>query len=81
MTELNYTIKDFKSENEVRWCPGCGDYAIMNAVQKTMAEMDIPHEKVCCYLRHWLFIPFPLLHEHLWLSYNPWTGCSSRIRR
>jgi len=45
MTDLAYTIKDFKSENEVRWCPGCGDYAIMNAVQKTMADMNVPHEK------------------------------------
>jgi 2-oxoglutarate ferredoxin oxidoreductase subunit beta len=45
MTELNYTIKDFKSENEVRWCAGCGDFAIMNAVQRTMAGMGIPKEK------------------------------------
>jgi 2-oxoglutarate/2-oxoacid ferredoxin oxidoreductase subunit beta len=36
--------KDFKSIQEVRWCPGCGDHAIMNAVQKTMAEMGIPKE-------------------------------------
>lgn len=45
MTELNYTIKDFKSENEVRWCAGCGDFAIINAVQRTMAGMGIPREK------------------------------------
>lgn len=45
MTELNYTIKDFKSENEVRWCAGCGDFAIMNAVQRAMAGMGIPKEK------------------------------------
>lgn len=45
MTDLQYTIKDFKSENEVRWCPGCGDYAIMNSVQRTMAGMGIPKEK------------------------------------
>jgi len=45
MAELNYTVKDFKSENEVRWCPGCGDYAIMNAVQRTMAGMGVPREK------------------------------------
>ncbi|MBC8004613.1 MAG: 2-oxoacid:ferredoxin oxidoreductase subunit beta [Verrucomicrobia bacterium] len=44
MTKFNYTAKDFKSAAEVRWCPGCGDYAIMNAVQKTMADMDIPHK-------------------------------------
>jgi 2-oxoglutarate ferredoxin oxidoreductase subunit beta len=45
MSDYNYTIKDFKSENEVRWCPGCGDYAIMNAVQKTMAGLGIAREK------------------------------------
>jgi 2-oxoglutarate ferredoxin oxidoreductase subunit beta len=45
MTDLKYTIKDFKSENEVRWCPGCGDYAIMNAIQRTMAGLGIPREK------------------------------------
>lgn len=43
--DLKYTVKDFKSENEVRWCPGCGDYAIMNAVQRTMAGMGIPKEE------------------------------------
>jgi 2-oxoglutarate ferredoxin oxidoreductase subunit beta len=45
MIDLKYTIKDFKSDNEVRWCPGCGDYAILNAVQRTMAGLGIPHEK------------------------------------
>jgi 2-oxoglutarate/2-oxoacid ferredoxin oxidoreductase subunit beta len=45
MAELNYTVKDFKSENEIRWCPGCGDYAILNVVQRTMAGLGIPHEK------------------------------------
>lgn len=44
MTKFNYTAKDFKSAAEVRWCPGCGDYAIMAAVQKTMADMDIDHK-------------------------------------
>ncbi|NQU51711.1 MAG: 2-oxoacid:ferredoxin oxidoreductase subunit beta [Bacteroidetes bacterium] len=45
MIDLKYTVKDFKSENEVRWCAGCGDFAIMNAVQRTMAGMNIPREK------------------------------------
>lgn len=45
MTDIKYTIKDFKSENEVRWCAGCGDFAILNAVQRTMAGMGIPKEK------------------------------------
>ena len=45
MTDVKYTIKDFKSESEVRWCAGCGDFAIINAVQRTMAGMGIPKEK------------------------------------
>ncbi len=39
-TEKKYTFKDFKSDQEVRWCPGCGDIAIMNSVQKAMAQLD-----------------------------------------
>ena len=38
------TFKDFQSDQQVRWCPGCGDIAIMNALQKAMADMDIPKE-------------------------------------
>ena len=41
-----YTKKDFTSHQEVRWCPGCGDYAILSALQKTLAEQDFPREKV-----------------------------------
>jgi len=43
---LQYTPKDFKSDQEVRWCPGCGDHAVLNAVQKALPELGIPKEKV-----------------------------------
>lgn len=36
---------DFASDQEVRWCPGCGDYAILKAVQKTLAEIGARPEK------------------------------------
>jgi 2-oxoglutarate ferredoxin oxidoreductase subunit beta len=39
------TKKDYASDNEVRWCPGCGDYAILNAIQKTLADLQAPREK------------------------------------
>lgn len=39
---LNYTPKDFKSDQEVRWCPGCGDHAVLSSVQRALAELDIP---------------------------------------
>lgn len=38
------TPKDYTSDQEVRWCPGCGDYAILKAVQKLMPELGLPKE-------------------------------------
>ncbi len=38
------TIKDFTSDQEVRWCPGCGDYAILKTIQKLMPELGRPRE-------------------------------------
>ncbi len=40
------TKADFVSGQEVRWCPGCGDYAILSNVQKVMPELGIPREKI-----------------------------------
>ncbi len=42
MQEQQYTAKDFKSDQYVRWCPGCGDHALLNSLQKAMAELGIP---------------------------------------
>ena len=39
------TKKDFTSDQEVRWCPGCGDYAILTAVQKLFPTLNVPKEK------------------------------------
>jgi len=36
---------DFKSDQEVRWCPGCGDHAVLAAVTRALAELKIPKEK------------------------------------
>ncbi len=43
---IKLTAKDFKSDQEVRWCPGCGDHAVLNTIQKAMADLEIPKEKV-----------------------------------
>ena len=46
MTELPVlTKKDFSSDQETRWCPGCGDYAILASVQGLLPELGIPPEK------------------------------------
>jgi 2-oxoglutarate/2-oxoacid ferredoxin oxidoreductase subunit beta len=46
ITPVKLTAKDFKSDQEVRWCPGCGDYAILAAVQGFMPELGIPRENI-----------------------------------
>jgi 2-oxoglutarate/2-oxoacid ferredoxin oxidoreductase subunit beta len=37
---------DFQSNQETRWCPGCGDYAVLSAVQQFMPELGIPPERI-----------------------------------
>src|SRR5437773_5965067 len=37
--------KDFESDQDVRWCPGCGDYSILAQVKKIMPETGLPLEK------------------------------------
>lgn len=41
-----YTFKDFSSDQEVRWCPGCDDYVILRAMQKALPEMGLKKEDV-----------------------------------
>jgi 2-oxoglutarate ferredoxin oxidoreductase subunit beta len=43
---VTLTRKDFVSDQEVRWCPGCGDYAILAQMQKVMPELGIPKEDI-----------------------------------
>jgi 2-oxoglutarate ferredoxin oxidoreductase subunit beta len=40
------TAKDFKSDQEVRWCPGCGDYAILASLQLVMPELGLERERI-----------------------------------
>ena len=49
MAEYRYTPERFKSDQQVKWCAGCGDHAVLNAVQRALPEvadaLDKPHEK------------------------------------
>ena len=46
LPSLGLKAKDFKTDQEVRWCPGCGDYAVLAAVQGFMPELNIPREDI-----------------------------------
>jgi 2-oxoglutarate ferredoxin oxidoreductase subunit beta len=45
ITDAALQPKDYASDQEVRWCPGCGDYAILKAVYKVLAELRVPRER------------------------------------
>ena len=46
MTEMvKLTAKDFATDQEVRWCPGCGDYAVLKALQRTMPDLGADPSK------------------------------------
>jgi len=45
MTTVALGKKDFQTDQDVRWCPGCGDYAILSAVQSVFPELGIPKER------------------------------------
>ena len=40
------TAKDFASEQDIRWCPGCGDYSILAQMKKVLPTLGIPREKI-----------------------------------
>jgi 2-oxoglutarate ferredoxin oxidoreductase subunit beta len=45
-TDVKQSAKDFKTDQEVRWCPGCGDYAILAGVQSFMPELGLAKENI-----------------------------------
>ncbi|GGK22718.1 2-oxoglutarate ferredoxin oxidoreductase subunit beta [Yeosuana aromativorans] len=46
IVEKKYTYRDFESDQEVRWCPGCDDYVILRSMQKALPEMGVKREDV-----------------------------------
>jgi len=46
MTAIKTSPKDWETDQEVRWCPGCGDYAVLKAVQRTMPDLGVRPENV-----------------------------------
>ena len=63
--------KDWSSDQEVRWCPGCGDYGILQAVQHTDARARHHAREDGVHLRHRVLEPVPVLHEHVRDALDP----------
>jgi len=46
VVQQTYTLKDYKADTHNTWCPGCGDYGILTALQMALAEIQVPPHKV-----------------------------------
>ena len=46
LVEVNLNAKDFASDQDVRWCPGCGDYSILAQTKKVLAKLGVRREEV-----------------------------------
>ena len=72
MTPIQTTLKDWESDQEVRWCPGCGDYAILKAVQRTLPQIGADPAKT-------MFVSGIGCSSRL-VSSEPWlSGTTTRI--
>ena len=54
---IQLTRKDFVSDQEVRWCPGCGDYSILAQIKKVLPDLGYAREKHGVHLGHRLLQP------------------------
>ena len=64
----------------MRWCPGCGDYSILTAVQMLMPELGVQPREHRVRVRHRLRGPVPVLHEHLRDALHPRPRAGDRHR-
>ena len=77
---VQLTAKDFKSDQEVRWCPGCGDYAILTVVQVFMPELGIQRERIVFVSGHRLRGALPVLHADVRDALDPRPRAGDRDR-
>ena len=72
--------KDFKSDQEVRWCPGCGDYAILAAFQAFLPELEVPRENIVVISGIGCSSRLPVLREQLRDALDPRPRAGDRHR-
>ncbi|GIT01482.1 MAG: hypothetical protein CM1200mP27_01070 [Chloroflexota bacterium] len=71
-TEINLRPADFKGKSNPDWCPGCGDFGVLNAIQRAVAELGFPgpHEIMTVSGKRVLF-QFAGVHQHLRYAHPP----------
>jgi len=63
-----FTSKDLQTDQEVRWCPGCGDYSILAQAQRIIPDVGIPRHQIVFISGIGCSSRFPILYEYLRIS-------------
>jgi hypothetical protein len=71
---------DYASDQEVRWCPGCGDYSILKQVETILKEQGKPEGGDRLHQRHRLQFALPVLPGHVRHAQHPWPRTRHRQR-
>ena len=79
-TDEPQKAKDFTSDQEVRWCPGCGDYVILNTIRNFLPELGLQAREHGVRQRHRLLQPLPVLPGDLRLPLDPRPRADHRHR-
>ena len=66
------TVNDFATDQEVRWCPGCGDFSILAQLKQVLAAQGVPPREGRLRFRHRLCRENSLLPEHVRIPHDPW---------
>ncbi len=67
-------LADYKTDVHNDWCPGCGDFGIVNALQMALAEMGIERDKATIFSGDWLFWKNFSFYQYIWSSYFAWSS-------
>ena len=65
---LTLTPKDYKSDVKPTWCPGCGDFGVLNAIYNSHGKPQVTTRADCCCIRYWMLKPPTTLCGNFWVS-------------
>ena len=77
---MEYKLADFKTPVHNDWCAGCGDFGILNAIQMSLYELEIPPHQSCNFFWNWMFWKNPPFYQYIWNTHVTWQSITLRSR-
>ena len=77
---MEYKLADFKTPVHNDWCAGCGDFGILNAIQMSLYELEIPPHQAAIFSGIGCSGKTPHLYQYIWNTHVTWQGIALRSR-